>query len=417
MQLALRALWQLDMQFNYQARTKQGEVKSGVVEASSREVALDLLEKYGLFVTLLEEMKSAPIYQRKIKLFQKISQVEVVNFTRQAAILFKSRIPIIEIFYTLGRQTKNQLFKEKILDIAEAVEGGSPLSAALARHPKVFNQFFISIVKSGEVSGELPEVLDYLADHVEKDHDFNSKIKGAMIYPVMVLMVVFVVMAAMFLYVIPKLGEVIKEMGVEPPLATQIVLSMSDFFRKWGLPLTVIFILFLFGIFRFARSEKGKKIFDKAFLRLPILGGFLQKVALTRLAENLATLISGGVPIAQSLEVTADIVGNDVFKTIILEARDGVKKGETISSILEKYPEFVPPLFTQMTLVGERAGQISPSLKNIVSFYQKDVDRTLENFVGFLEPLMIIFLGVVVGGLMAAVLLPIYQIGLGESSF
>lgn len=403
------------MRFNYQARTKEGEIKLGVVEASSREAALDLLEKYGLFVTLLEEIKAVPIYQRKIKFLERIPRVEVVNFTRQAALLFKSRIPIVEIFYTLGRQTKNQLFKEKILDIAEAVEGGNSLSAALSHHPKVFNQFFISIVKSGEVSGELPEVLDYLADHLERDHDFNSKILGAMIYPALVLLVVFVVMAAMFLYVVPNLGKIIKEMGVEPPLATKIILSMSDFFRSWGLALLVIFIVLIFGIFRFARSEKGKNIFDKAFLRFPIIGAFMQKVALTRFAENLATLISGGVPIAQSLEVTADIVGNNVFKTIILEARDGVKKGETISSILEKYPEFIPPLFTQMTLVGEKAGQISPALMNIVSFYRKDVDRTLENFVGFLEPVMIIFLGLVVGGLMVAVLMPIYQIGLGST--
>jgi type IV pilus assembly protein PilC len=402
------------MQFNYQARTKQGEIKVGVVEATSREVALDLLEKYGLFVTVLEEATTVPIYQRKIKLFNRIPQVEVVNFTRQAAILFKARIPIVEIFYTLGRQTKNQLFKEKIMDIAEAVEGGTSLSAALARHPKIFNQFFISIVKSGEVSGELPEILDYLADHLERDHDFNSTIRGAMIYPALVLLVIFVVMAMMFLYVIPNLGKIITEMGAEPPLATRIVLSMSNFFRSWGLLLTIIFILFIIGIFRFYKSERGKKIFDKAFLRFPIIGGFIQKVALTRLAENLATLISGGVPITQSLEVTADIVGNDVFKTIILEARDGVKKGETISSILEKYPEFVPPLFSQMTLVGERAGQISPALKSICSFYQKDVDRTLENFVSFLEPVMIIFLGLVVGGLMVAVLMPIYQIGLGS---
>lgn len=405
------------MQFNYQARTKQGEIKAGVVEASSREVALDLLEKYGLFVTLLEEMVTVPFYQRKIKFFNRIPQIEIVNFTRQTAILFKARIPIVEIFYTLGKQTKNQLFKEKIMDIAEAVEGGGSLSSALARHPKIFNQFFISIVKSGEVSGELPEVLDYLADHLDRDHDFNSKIIGAMIYPAIVLLVVFVVMAAMFLYVIPNLGKMVLDMDIEPPLATKIVLSMSEFFRSWGLVLTVVFIVFIIGIFRFSKSERGKRIFDKAFLRFPIIGGFIQKVALTRFAENLATLISGGVPIAQSLEVTADIVGNRVFKTIILEARDGVKKGETISSILEKYPEVVPPLFTQMTLVGERAGQISPALKNLVSFYQKDVDRTLENFVAFLEPIMIIFLGLVVGGLMVAVLMPIYQIGLGGTNF
>jgi type IV pilus assembly protein PilC len=401
------------MQFNYQARTKEGEIKLGTIEASSREAALDLLEKYGLFATLLEEIKVVPIYQRRIKLFERIPQGEIVSFTRQTAILFKSRIPVVEIFYTLGRQTKNPLFRKKIMDIAESVEGGSSLSAALAQHPKIFNQFFVSIVKSGEVSGELPEVLDYLADHLERDHDFHSKIVGAMIYPILVLVVVFVVLAAMFLFVIPKLGEVIKEMEIEVPFFTQIILSASDFFRKWGLPLALIFVILIIGIIRFARSKEGKKIFDKTFLRFPILGGFIQKVALTRFAENLATLISGGVAIAQSLEITADIVGNDVFKTIILEARDGVKKGETISSVLEKYPQVVPPLFTQMTSVGEKAGQISPALMNIVSFYRKDVDRTLENFVGFLEPLMIIFLGIVVAGLVAAVLMPIYQIGLG----
>jgi len=385
----------------------------GVVEASSREAALDLLEKYGLFVTLLEEIKTAPIYQRKIKIFERIPQVEIVNFTRQASIMFKARIPIVEIFYTLGKQTKNELFQEKIMEIAEAVEGGSPLSTAFAQHPKIFNQFFISIVKSGEVSGELPEVLDYLADHLERDHDFNSKILGAMIYPALVLIVVFAVMAAMFLYVIPNLGKIIKEMGIEPPLATRIVLALSDFFRSYGLVVMIVFALFIVAVFRYARSEKGKRNFDKFFLRFPIIGIFIQKVAITRFAENLATLISGGVPIAQSLEVTADIVGNDVFKNIILEARDGVKKGENISSILEKYPEYIPPLFTQMTLVGERAGQISPALMNLVGFYKKDVDRTLENFVGFLEPIMIVFLGLVVGGLMVAVLMPIYQIGLG----
>jgi len=403
------------MKFNYQARTKEGEIKVGEVEASSREKALDLLEKYGLFVTLLEETGTVPIYQRKIKIFERIPQVEVVSFTRQAALLFKSRIPIVEIFYTLGKQTRNQLFKEKIMDIAGAVEGGSPLSAALARHPKIFNQFFVSIIKSGEVSGELPEVLDYLADHLEREQEFHSKIIGAMIYPVMVLVVVFIVMAVMFLYVVPSLGQIIKDLEAEPPIITKIVLSLSEFFQKSWLISTVIFLFLVIAFIRFFKSEKGKRTLDKLFLRFPIIGGFIQKVALTRFAENLATLISGGVPIAQSLEVTADLVGNDVFKNIILEARDGVKKGETISSILEKYPEVIPPLFTQMTLIGERAGQISPALMNIVGFYKKDVDRTLANFVAFLEPVMIIFLGLVVGGLAVAVLLPIYQIGLGTS--
>ena len=268
------------------------------------------------------------------------------------------------------------------------------------------------MVKSGEVSGNLPEVLDYLADHLEKDSDFRSKIVGAMIYPIIVLIVVVLVIAAMVLFVIPRLGEIIKEMNAEPPLVTRIVLQFSAFVRQWGLWLIIGIIGFMVFLFRFSKSARGKKIFDKFFLRIPIIGTFLQKVYLTRFAENLATLISGGVSISQALEVTADIVGNDVFKTIILEARDGVRKGDTMSTILEAHPEYIPPLFTQMTLVGERAGQISEALRGIVGFYQKDVDRTLENFVSFLEPLLIVFLGIVVALLVVSVLMPIYQIGL-----
>ena len=401
------------MRFNYRARTKAGSLQTGTVEAASRRAALALLEKYGLYVTSLEEAITMPIFFRKIKLFQRISLGEIVSFSKQLAIMFKSRIPIVEIFYTLAKQTKNPLFKEKIIKIAEDMEGGASLSSTLSKHPKIFSQFYISMVKSGEVSGELAEVLDYLADHLESDRDFRSKMIGAMIYPALVLIVVLVVIVAMTLFVIPKLGEMIKEMEAETPFITDLVLGFSDLLRKWGIFFAVGVLILIIAFFRFLKTKEGKRIFDKFSLKFPIIGGFLQKLYLTRFAENLSTLISGGLPIARALEITADIVGNDVYKTIILKTRDGVRRGETMSSILERYPGFIPPLFTQMTLVGERAGQISPALMNIVGFYRKDVERTLDNFVGFLEPLLIIFLGVVVAGLVASVLMPIYQVALG----
>jgi len=401
------------MKFNYQARTKEGSLQSGTVDASTREAALALLEKYGLFVTSLERAEAIPIFFRKVKLFQRIPSGEIVSFSRQLAIMFKSRIPIVEIFYTLAKQTRNSLLKEKIIEIAEDVEGGVPLSTALSKHPKLFDAFYISMVKSGEVSGELSEVLEYLADHLEKDSDFRSKVTGAMIYPAMVLIVVLVVIVAMALFVVPKLGEMIKEMGVEPPLLTQVVLAFSDFLKRRAIFFVVGLAVIIFAFFRYLKTESGKKTVDRVSLKIPILSSFLQKLYLTRFAENLATLISGGLPITRALEITADIVGNSVYKSVILETRDGVRRGEPISAILEKYPEVIPPLFTQMTLVGEKAGQVSPALMNIVSFYRKDVERTLDNFVGFLEPLLIIFLGIVVAGLVVAVLLPIYQISLG----
>lgn len=401
------------MKLNYQARTKEGTLQTGTVDASSREAALALLEKYDLFVTSLERAEAMPVFFRQIKIFQRIPSGEIVSFSRQLAIMFSSRIPIVEIFYTLAKQTQNSLLKEKIVEIAEDVEGGVALSVALSKHPKLFNQFYVSMVKSGEVSGELSEVLNYLADHLESDKDFRSKMTGAMIYPIMVLIVVIVVILAMVFFVIPKLGEMIKEMGVQPPLLTQVVLGFSDFLRKKAISVLIALIAIIVAFFRFLKTEKGKKVYDRISLKIPIIGGFFKKVYLTRFAENLATLISGGLPITRALEITSDIVGNSVYKSIILETRDGVRRGEPMSAILEKYPEVIPPLFTQMTLVGEKAGQVSPALMHIVGFYSKDVARTLDNFVSFLEPLLIIFLGIVVAGLVAAVLMPIYQIGLG----
>ena len=401
------------MKFQYQARTKEGALQSGTVEASTREAALALLEKYGLYVTSLERAEAIPVFFRKVKLFERIPQGEIVGFSRQLAIMFRSRIPIVEIFYTLAKQTKNALLKEKIIEIAEDVEGGVPLSTALSKHPKLFDAFYVSMVKSGEVSGELSEVLNYLADHLERNNEFRSKIVGAMIYPVMVLLVVLVVMAVMALFVVPKLGEMITEMGVEVPWITKVVLGFSDFLRKRAIYFILAIGVLIFAFFRYLKTESGKKTVDRVSLKIPILSGFLQKLYLTRFAENLATLIAGGLPIARALEITADVVGNSVYKSVILETKEGVRRGEPISTVLERYPQVIPPLFTQMTLVGEKAGQVSPALMNIVGFYKRDVERTLDNFVSFLEPLMIIFLGGVVALLVGAVLLPIYQIGLG----
>lgn len=400
------------MKFQYQSRTKEGTLQSGTVEASSREAALALLEKYGLFVTSLESVTAIPFFLRKVKIFQRIPSSEIVSFSRQLSIMFQSRIPIVEIFYTLAKQTQNPLLKEKVIEIAEDVEGGVPLSTALSKHPKLFNQFYVSMVKSGEVSGELSEVLNYLADHLEQDSEFRSKTIGAMIYPALVLCVVVVVIVAMTLFVIPKLGDMIKEMGVKPPFITRVILAFSDFLKTKALYFVIILAVIIFAIYRFLKSQEGKRVYDRISLKIPILGSFLQKVYLTRFAENLATLISGGLPVARALEITADIVGNSVYKDIILKTRDGVRRGEPISSILEQYPKIIPPLFTQMTLVGEKAGQISSSLRSTVGFYRRDVDRTLDNFVAFLEPLLIIFLGIIVAGLVASVLLPIYQVAL-----
>lgn len=399
------------MKFNYQARTKDGQIQTGVIEASSKEAVLALLQKHGLYLTSLEEAGAKPIYARQIKILEKVSQKDLVVFSRQLSIMFKSKVPPVEAFHALAKQTKNQNFREKILNIAERVEGGTPLSRALSYHPKLFSPFYVSMIKSGETAGKLSETIDYLADHLEREYTLRSKMVGAMIYPAFVFFVVLTVVGIMVIFIIPQLTQVLEESGAELSAATKIVMGFSTFLKKWIFLIIIGFLALIIFIFRYIRTEAGKKIYDKFSLKLPIIGPISRKIYLTRFAENLSTLISGGLPISQALEITGEIVGNDVYKKIVLQTRDQVRKGEQISVVLERYPEDIPPLFTQMTMVGEKTGTLDKTLVNIVDFYRKEVEQTLDNFLSILEPVMIVFLGLIVAGLMAAVIMPLYQIG------
>jgi len=399
------------MKFNYQVRTKKGEIQTGTVEASSQEAALALLQKHKLYVTFLERAEALPFLTRRIKIFRGISGKEIIIFSRQLAIMFKSKVPPVETLHTLSRQTKNPNFKEKILKIAEEVEGGTPLSKALSYHPKLFSSFYISMVKSGEALGNLSGAIDYLADHLEKEDSLRAKMKGAMIYPAFVFFVFLIVIGAMVIFVIPQLAKVLTATETELPLMTKLVIEFSDFLRNWGWVIIIGFLGLMIFIFRYSKTTGGKKFFDKNFLKIPLLSSLLKKIYLSRFAENLSTLISGGLPITRALEITGEIVGNDVYKTIILQTRDEVRKGEKISSVLQRYPEVIPPLFTQMTMVGEKTGRLDTSLMNIVDFYRKEVDRAVDNFTSILEPLLIVFLGLFVALLIGAVLMPLYQIG------
>ncbi|PIP23801.1 MAG: hypothetical protein COX90_03340 [Candidatus Nealsonbacteria bacterium CG_4_10_14_0_2_um_filter_38_17] len=396
------------MKFNYQARTKDGQIQAGVVEASSREAAVALLQKHDLFVTLLENIEAAPFWAKSIKIGG-ISSKDIVAFSRQLAVMFKSNVPLLEALQTLAEGfSAKPNFREKIIKIAEEIEGGSSLSQALSLYPSIFSSFYINMVKSGETSGKLSGDLVYLADHLERDHNFRSKVTGAMIYPAFVLAVAVIVLILMTTMVIPKLTEVLLSTGQELPWVTKVIIFFSDFMRKWILVIIVAFVAIIVGFLRYKQTEEGKKIFDRISLKIPLLGGLSKKVYLTRLAENLSTLISGGLPIAQALEISADVVGNTVYKSILLRTRDEVRRGETISTVLKDYPDEISPLFTQMTVVGEKTGQIDQALMNVVDFYQKETERELDSLISLLEPALIIFLAFIVAFMMIAILMPIY---------
>jgi len=397
------------MKFNYQARSKKGEVQIGMVEASSREAAILLLQKNNLFVTFLERAETKPFYAKKIKIFEKVSKKDIVNFSRQLSLMFKSKIPLIQSLHSIADQIKNPAFREKILMISQEVEGGTRFSQALSVHPKLFSSFYVSMIKAGESSGTLSESLTYLADHLEREYYLASKIQGAMIYPALIVVVVVVVLVMMMFFVIPNMTKVLTESGQELPMLTKVVIGLSDFTRSWGW----LAFLLLGGAFaallRYGKTIEGKKTKDKFFLHIPFIGSFLRMTYISRFAENLSTLISGGIPIVQSLEITAEIVGNYVYQQIVFEIKEEVTRGESISKVMMRHPNEFPAILNQMVAVGEKTGTLDQSLMSVVEFYRKEVERAVDNLLSVLEPVMVVFLGGIVAGLMGAVLMPMYK--------
>ncbi|HJX32015.1 MAG: hypothetical protein A2175_01900 [Candidatus Nealsonbacteria bacterium RBG_13_42_11] len=399
------------MKFNYQARNKEGTIQKGVIEASSKEAALAILQKYGLYLTILEREKPAPIFARNIKFFSNVSQKDVVIFCRQLSIMFQSQVPIVESLAAIIRQSEKAELREKLLKIQEEVEGGAKLSSALSTYPSIFSPYFLSMIRSGEASGKLSEALEYLADHLEYEYNFKSKIRGAMIYPLLVVIVFIVVLIFLIYWVLPPLMSILAENGTELPWSTRAIMSFSNFIKGWGW-IIVVGIAAISGLFyQYTRGKEGKYLFDKNIIKLPVIGDLLKKIYLARFAENLSTLIAGGLPIAKALEIGGEVVGNEVYKDIIFQTRDGVRKGESLSSILETHPEEFSPLFVQMVAVGEKTGRIDSSLQNVVNFYQKEVDRGIATLISLIEPAMIIVMGIGAAFLLVSIFLPIYQIG------
>jgi type IV pilus assembly protein PilC len=401
------------MKFYYRARTKEGRIQSGVIEAFSKKGALDVLEKYGFYVTALKEAGRVTFFQQKI-FAKKPSIKDIVIFTRQLSVMLKSSIPPVESLRTQVIQAENSDFREAILKIAEMVETGSSLSQAFSSHPKIFNTFYVSCVKSGEASGKVADSLDYLAQHLESEYELQSKIKGAMLYPIMVIMVALGVTALIIFFIIPRLMDVLEDLAQELPFSTRVMMSFSNFVREGGWILILIFFVGLIVLFQyFRRSQEGKDFWDKASLKIPLFGDFYKKIYLTRFAENLSVLIAAGLPITQALKITADVIDNSFYKKIIEKTEERVARGETISSVLSRYPEQVPSFLTQMVFTGEETGRLENTLMDVVNFYKGDLDRFINNLTKILEPMLMLFLGGLVGTLVISIFIPLFQIGLG----
>ncbi len=396
------------MKFVYQARKKNGEVKAGIIDAASIESAAEVLRRDELFITFLK--KESKAFGGQIRLFEGVSGKDVAVFSRQLAVMFAANVPMVDSLRTVGAQVANQSFREKILRVSQTVEAGSPLSAALAKYPDIFSAFFVAMVKAGEVSGNLSEQLNYLADYLEKQYYLAGKIKGAMVYPAVIVAVMFGVLFLLSYFVMPNLTSMLIDSGAELPPLTQFVIGFTNFIRGVG---GVIFLLAAVSIVvivaRYSRTAGGKKFFDHLFLRLPVFKNLLKMLYVSRFADNLSTLIKGGIPITQALEITAAIVGNSVYRDAIAKTVEAVRKGQAISATLFFHPDLFPAMFSRMVLVGEKTGSLEKSLLVMVKFYEKETERAIDGMLVLIEPALIIVLGLIVGGVVASVMIPLYS--------
>ncbi|OHA74096.1 MAG: hypothetical protein A2940_00385 [Candidatus Wildermuthbacteria bacterium RIFCSPLOWO2_01_FULL_48_29] len=397
------------MKFEYRAADEQGRHQEGFIQASSDQAALQVLDRHGLYITRLKESKEEPLYARRITLFDRVSESDVMLFSRQLAIMFKSRVSLVDSLTTIGSQLKSKSFKSRIFQVSQAVEAGTAFSDALAKHPDVFSSFYINMTKRGEALGKLSDVLQYLADHLEREHQLKSKIKGALTYPIFVIVVAFVVITLLAILVLPNLTRILQESGADLPLITRGVIVFSNFYRQWWWLIALFVVAAVVGIFRLSKTTEGRKIVHRVMLKIPVIGNFLRMMYVSRFGENLSTLITGGVPIVEAMGITGRIVGNETYERIIQQAKDSVSQGSKVADVFERYPKEFPPTFTQMIKVGEKSGALDETLAEIVTFYRGEMNRSVDAFIALIEPLLIVLLGVLVGGVMASLMLPLYQ--------
>jgi len=402
------------MKYSYQAKDSKGVTQKGIIEAANKDVALELLSKNNFFPLEVKEFGAKETGEaamnKKITIFERVSMKDVAMFSRQLAIMIDSNVPPAEAIEALGDQTKNAVFKEKIYKISKDVREGVQLSKALGQHPNIFSVFYVNMVKSGEVSGNLPKILEKIADHLESEYEIQSKMMGAMMYPAVILIIFVLIFVVIMIFVIPGLVEVLRGTGQELPFATMLIIGISDFFvAYWYLVIGILIAIIGFFMY-FPKTIVGKDMFDRIALKVPVFGPFLKNLFQARFAENFSTLISAGIPINEALEVVADLVGNNVYRDAILSAKEKVIKGEGVSHVFSQQSEIISPLFVQMVAVGEQTGKLDSSLMNVVRFYKREASIFVDSISSIIEPILIIGLALMVGFLVAAVLLPIYKI-------
>lgn len=373
------------------------------------DLATDTLKDRGMTVISMTEAKrGGGQIEINIPFLNRVKIKDLVIFSRQFAVLMGAKVPVVRALKTVAKQTKHKKLREVVIDIADEAESGLSLSVSMAKHPKVFSPFYVNMIRSGETTGRLEDVMNYMADQMERDYDLMSKIKGAMTYPIFVIFGLVVVGFIMMTFVVPKLTAVLKESGTELPWTTKALIFTSDFMKAYAIQIVIAAILAVIGLQYWIRTEKGRRIWDEIILYIPVFGPLLQRIYLIRFTRSFGTLVSGGVDIPASLEVCADVVGNAKYKELISKTRQEVMDGHSISSVFES-EKTMPKMVSQMMTVGEETGRLSEVLDKLTAFYARELQNLVDNLVSAIEPLIMLVMGGAVGVMVAAILLPMYK--------
>ncbi len=397
------------MLFTYHAIDQDGHEREGTIEAPSQDIAISALQRRSLVISSIASADKPVPFEIALPFLNRISNKDVVILSRQIATLFEAQVSALRVFRLLASEVENKQLGIILSAVGDDLQGGTPIHKALAQHPKVFSSFYVNMVRAGEESGKLSQTFVYLADYLDRTYDVVSKAENALVYPIFVIAVFFGVMGLMLTLVIPKISAVLIDSNQPIPVYTSIVIGFSNFLVHYGIFLIVALIGGGFYLWQLGKTEAGKLILDRMKLSIPYVGDLYTKLYLARIADNFATMLLSGLSVVEAMDITSSVVGNATYEAVLAEVAKDVKGGSPISDALNKHPE-IPGIMVAMTRVGEETGELGKILGTLAKFYNREVSNAVDTLVGLIEPIMIVALGLGVGTLLAAVLLPIYNL-------
>lgn len=397
------------MLFTYKVLDASGAVVTGSIDALNIEIAINALQRRGFTISTILPASKPSIFRRDIAFWKRITVKDIVILSRQIAILFEAQVPALRVFRVLAAEIDHPMLREVVVSLSDEIQGGSSISKALGKHPEAFSTFYVNMVRSGEEAGKLDQTLVFLADYLERTHEIAAKAKNALIYPAFVLVTFIAVMVLMFTTVIPSISAILLQSGQAIPVYTKIILGVSVFFVQYGWLLLLALIIAAFFFWRFLKTADGRYAWSEFKIQVPFIGDLFRKLYLSRIADTLHTQLAAAIPIIRALEITSEVVDNAVYESALAVAAEEVKSGTSISDAFARSPE-IPGLMIQMIKVGEESGELGTLLETMARFYRREVANSIDRMVSLIEPALIIILGLGVGFLLAAVLIPIYSI-------